>query len=88
MYLSKSETAPATTGDATLVPDNERQPPLIKVQTENTIHLTQIPATDWAAYVLILTKNHSTTEYILETRTSNSRTVGHNIWFDSSISTW
>lgn len=53
MYLSKSETAPATTGDATLVPDNERQPPLIKVQTENTIHFTQIPATDWGAYVLI-----------------------------------
>ena len=36
IYLSKRETAPATTGDATLVPDNERHPPLIKVQTENT----------------------------------------------------
>ena len=34
IYLSKRETAPATTGDATLVPDNERHPPLI--QTENT----------------------------------------------------
>lgn len=29
LYLSKRDTAPATTGDATLVPDKERQPPLI-----------------------------------------------------------
>ena len=28
LYLSRRLTAPATTGDATLVPDNERQPPL------------------------------------------------------------
>jgi len=27
-YLSNRLTAPATTGDATLVPDNERHPPL------------------------------------------------------------
>lgn len=53
MYLSKSETAPATTGDATLVPDNERQPPLIKVQTENTTQLTQITAINRGTNVLI-----------------------------------
>ena len=28
-YLIRRVTAPATTGDATLVPDNVRQPPLI-----------------------------------------------------------
>ena len=28
LYLMSSVTAPATTGDATLVPDKERQPPL------------------------------------------------------------
>ena len=34
-YLSNKEIAPATTGDATLVPDNERQPPLPKIKQPN-----------------------------------------------------
>lgn len=29
-HLSSKVTAPATTGDATLVPDKERQPPLFQ----------------------------------------------------------
>lgn len=53
IYLSKRETAPATTGDATLVPDNERHPPLIKVQKENTFQLSQMAATGRGTNFLI-----------------------------------
>lgn len=42
IYLNNKLTAPATTGEATLVPDSERHPPLIK-QIVSTKHLITKP---------------------------------------------